>query len=675
MTIIKSVYAKGFKSFAKPTEIIFSPGFSIVLGPNGSGKSNIIDLITFVLGKSSAKEMRAERSANLIYNGGKDNEPASQAEASMVFDNSRKEFPVNTEEVKITRIVKKDGSSTYYLNDQKMNKQQILDVLSAAKIDPDGHNIVLQGDIIRFTQMKGEERRLIIEEISGISVYEDKKQKAMNELDKVQAKLTEIEIVLAERDAYLRELRKEKTQAKRFRELQEEIKSCKASVLNTYLKEKHEKRDEVEKRINEQKEKITQIENRLTETKNSINEKELELEATNKGIEEKGEKEQVELQKSIELTKSEVYKSTSRLEACELEIDRIKKRKEQLKENILDIEKRISEYNKEINNTEKIVNDLKEKELSLNKSIEKMNDGPDSNISQISSGIKEIESEIDSSDKSLSKHIGLKQTLIMSSNRLELSLQDITRKIAELQESNKEYEANLKAVDSLKKDLKEKEASTETAIKERSKITYELESLRKAISKSMEKIGSVRAKQITIKNVLSNDKAVEKILSLNDKKVYGTISQLGIVPDEYALALEVCAGQRLKSIIVDNDLTASKCIEILKTSRSGVATFLPLNKIKPKESQINKFKSIQGVIGPAIDVITFDKKFKDVFHYIFGSTLLVKDVNTSRKVGIGRVRMVTLEGDLIETSGAMIGGFRSKSISFLNSSWLSTWTP
>ena len=198
MTIIKSVYAKGFKSFAKPTEIIFSPGFSIVLGPNGSGKSNIIDLITFVLGKSSAKEMRAERSANLIYNGGKDNEPASQAEASMVFDNSRKEFPVNTEEVKITRIVKKDGSSTYYLNDQKMNKQQILDVLSAAKIDPDGHNIVLQGDIIRFTQMKGEERRLIIEEISGISVYEDKKQKAMNELDKVQAKLTEIEIVLAE---------------------------------------------------------------------------------------------------------------------------------------------------------------------------------------------------------------------------------------------------------------------------------------------------------------------------------------------------------------------------------------------------------------------------------------------------------------------------------------------
>lgn len=664
MTIIKSVYAKGFKSFAKPTEVIFPPGFSIILGPNGSGKSNIIDLITFVLGKSSAKEMRVERSANLIYNGGKDNEPASQAEASMVFDNSKKEFPVNTEEVKITRIVKKDGSSNYYLNDQKMNKQQILDVLSAAKIDPDGHNIVLQGDIIRFTQMKGEERRLIIEEISGISVYEDKKQKAMNELEKVQAKLTEIEIVLTERDAYLRELRKEKTQAKRFRELQEEIKSCKATVLHTYLKEKHEKRDEIEKKINEQKEKIAQIEDKLTETKNSINEKELDLESTNKGIEEKGEKEQVELQKSIEATKSEVYKSTSRLEACELEIDRIKKRKEQLKENILDIEKRISEYNKEINNTEKIVNELKDKELSLNKSIEKMNDGPDSNISQISSEIKEIESEIDSSDKNLAKHLNLKQTLIMESNRSELSLQDITKKIIELQASSKEYETNLKAVDLLKKDLKEKEIVIETAIKERGKITYELESLRRAISKSMEKLGSVRAKQITIKNVLSNDKAVEKILSLNDKKVYGTISQLGIVPDEYALALEVCAGQRLKSIIVDNDLTASRCIDVLKTSKAGVATFLPLNKIKPREAQLNKFKSIQGVIGSAIDVITFDKKFKDVFQYIFGSTLLVKDVNTSRKVGIGRVRMVTLEGDLIETSGAMIGGFRSKSIGF-----------
>ncbi len=664
MTIIKSVSAKGFKSFAKPTDIIFPPGFSIVLGPNGSGKSNIVDLITFVLGKSRAKELRAEKVANLIYNGGKNNEPAKMAECSIIFDNSKKEFPINTEEVIVTRIVKHDGSSTYMINEQKLNKQQFIDVLNAAKIDPDGHNIVLQGDIIRFAEMKGEERRKTVEEISGISVYEDKKQKSMNELEKVQVKLTEVEIILAERDAYLRELRKEKTQAKRFRELQEEIRSSKATILHTYIKEKQDKKEEIEKRIAEQKEKIHSIENRLSEIKKEVEQKQIELENINHNIEERGEKEQIELQKSIESTKTETYKATSRLETCESEIDKIKKRKEQLKDNIKEIENKVNDYNKEILHNEKLVSELKEKELNINKAIEKLNEDPTSNISQITNEIKEIESEIDKVDKSLVKSLNLKQTVIIECNKLELNINDLDNKIMELQKSNEEYEVVSKKLESSKEEFTKKEDELKININERNKLINDTESLRVSLNKSMERLASVRAKQITIKNTFSSNRAIERILSLNDKKVFGTISQLGLVPDQYSLALEVAAGQRLKSIIVDSEITASKCINILKETKSGVATFLPLNKIKPKEQQLSKFKSIQGVIGPAIDIITFDKKFRNIFSYVFGSTLLVKDLNTAKRVGVGRVRMVTQEGDLVESSGAMIGGFRSKSLGF-----------
>ncbi len=664
MTIIKSISAKGFKSFAKPTEVKFTPGFNLIIGPNGTGKSNIIDLITFVLGKSRAKELRAEKAANLIYNGGKNNEPAKSAECSIIFDNSKKDFPVNSEDVKATRIVKHDGSSIYMINSQKLNKQQFIDVLNYAKIDPDGHNIVLQGDITQFTQMKGDERRGVIEEISGISVYEDKKQKAMNELEKVRVRLTEVEIILAERDAYLRELRKEKTQAKRFKELQEEIRSSKATILHTYIKEKTEKRGEIEKKISEQKEKISNIENRLGEIRKDVENKQIELENINQGIEQRGEKEQIELQKNIELTKTEIYKTTNRVEICGSEIDKIKKRKEQLKENIKDIEGKISLYNKEISQNEKIIHELKEKEISINKIIEKSAQDPTSNISQISNEIKEIESEIGQVDKALTKSLNLKQAIITECNKLELNLEGLNNKIKAHQDSNKEYKAALKRLETLNNDFSEKEKLLKTKISERDKLMYETEALRNSLSKSMEKLASIRAKQITIKNSVSSNRAIEKIISLNDKKIYGTISQLGIVPDEYSLALEVAAGARLKSIIVDTEITASRCINILKETKSGVATFLPLNKIKSKEQPLSRFKPIQGVIGPAIDVITFDKKFANIFSYVFGSTLLVKDLNAARRVGVGRTRMVTTDGDLIESSGAMIGGFRSKSIGF-----------
>ncbi|MCD4666735.1 AAA family ATPase, partial [archaeon] len=143
MTVIKSISAKGFKSFAKSTEIIFGDGFNCIIGPNGSGKSNVMDLMTFVLGKISAKSMRAEKSSNLIYNGGKDKNPAREAIATIVFNNSNKKFPINDKQVKISRIIRQKGNSIYKMNDKTVNRHQILELLNTAGIDPDGHNIVL----------------------------------------------------------------------------------------------------------------------------------------------------------------------------------------------------------------------------------------------------------------------------------------------------------------------------------------------------------------------------------------------------------------------------------------------------------------------------------------------------------------------------------------------------
>src|SRR3989344_3871355 len=154
MTYITKIRLHGFKSFAKPTELEFGNNFNCIIGPNGSGKSNIMDALTFVLGNISAKSMRAEKSSNLIFNGGKKGSAMKDAEVALFFDNANKEFPVEHNPVKVSRIIKESGTSTYKVNDETVTRQQVLEFLSHAHIDPDGHNIVLQGDIIHFMEFR-----------------------------------------------------------------------------------------------------------------------------------------------------------------------------------------------------------------------------------------------------------------------------------------------------------------------------------------------------------------------------------------------------------------------------------------------------------------------------------------------------------------------------------------
>ena len=175
-TKITKLVLNGFKSFGKHTELLFGDDFNVILGPNGSGKSNVLDALCFVLGKSSSKQLRAEKSSNLIYNGGKTKQPGKEAEVSIVFDNKTKMFPIEEDEVKVTRIVRQDGASKYKINGKTKTRQEVIELLSMAKINPDGYNIILQGDIVRLVEMSPIERRQIIEEIAGIGMYEEKMQ-------------------------------------------------------------------------------------------------------------------------------------------------------------------------------------------------------------------------------------------------------------------------------------------------------------------------------------------------------------------------------------------------------------------------------------------------------------------------------------------------------------------
>jgi len=641
MTYIKKMKMNGFKSFAKPIDLPFSKDFSAVIGPNGSGKSNICDSLCFVLGRLSSKSMRAENSAKLIYNGGKKGNPAKEAYVSILFDNASGSFPANAKEIEVRRVVRHNGQSKYFINGELRTRQQILDLLAAAKINPDGHNIILQGDITHAAEMPSEERREIIEDISGISVYEDKKEKAVRELDKVESQLKEVSIVLTERGTYLKELKKDYEQASRYKELEKNINRNKATFLSMQIKQKEDKLNQVTNAINKNQAQINSINEKVSQLQTESKEKQQELAELNNSIGKSGEASQQALHKDVESLKDSLREDITRLSTLQNEVKSLNERKSQLQFSLQDSDKKVQDFQKRSSQLKEEIEKLEKQKVKREQNLSKIKEKY--NLYDLESSLTEIDSKMDEINQGNFEEKRLE--LLREKDKIELRL-SIIEKLA-----NKQQLSNL---DSLKKRFKQAAENLGRLSDEDSTILNQLSSARIKLQQIMEEHARLKTRQSMAKESSFNQ-AVNKIKSLNMQGVYGTFAELAQVPQQYSMAIEVAAGSRLNSVIVKDDDVAAKCIQYLKKNKLGTAIFLPLNKLKT--SQLSKVKEGHGL---AIDLIKFDDKFSSAFSYVLGSTIVVDDIESARKLGIGKHRMVTLDGDLVEQSGAMIGGFRAK---------------
>lgn len=665
MTRINKMVMHGFKSFAKHTEIPFGPKYNCVLGPNGSGKSNVLDSLCFVLGKSSAKGLRAEKSANLIYNGGKSRKPAKSGEVSIFFDNSEKEFPTQEKEVKITRIVKHTGQSVYKINDKTRTRQEVLDLLNIAKINPDGYNIILQGDIIRFVEMPPVERRQLIESISGISVYEDKKNKAMNELNRVAERLKETEIVLTERSTYLKELKKDRDQALKYKDMNDKIKQNKASYLKLRIDNKEAEQKSLQERIDKSNSELKMINDKIEELRSINKDKKAEIEKLAKDIEEKGEVGQVKLNKDVEELKIEVTKIHSRIDTCNSEITKIVQRKEDLKKSMKDTDEKIKLLGEEKSELQKEIDDIKKERSSISKKLESFRSKHKlDNIGDIERSVEEIDKKSDDYQKEINTLRERQHNLIREKDKISHEISSIDAKINKVLDVEKEHKKELDGLKKNKDEFKRSVLKLNKKLDQDSDISLRLNTSRKKLTSLTEDLERLKAKDVGRKELAHSNIAVKRILEQKNKisGIYGTVADLGNVSSKFSLALEIAAGTRIKSIVVEDDKVASECIKYLKSNKLGVATFLPLNKVKPRNvgKEVEKLSRSNGSHGIALDLITFDNKFKNVFSYVFGETVVVDNIDVARRLGIGAAKFVTLDGDVAETSGSMQGGFRQK---------------
>ena len=479
MAYIKKLVMQGFKSFPKKTEIPFTSGINVILGPNGSGKSNISDALCFVLGRLSIKSMRAAKAKNLIFHGTKAASHAREAFVEMVFDNSDKIFSIDNNEVSIRRIVKPNGQSIYKINNQTKTRQEVISLLAQAGIDPNGFNIILQGEIQNFVKMHTEERRKIIEEVSGISIYESRKEKSLKELKKTEEKQKEAFSILRERTSYLNNLEKERQQALKYKKLEKDINKFQASIISFDLKKRQSNIKEILESIGKKDKEINKIKKDISGFSTDIKNYEEKIIIINKKIQDATGLEQEKLNQIITGIRAEIAGLNVKIGSFEDKISSISKQRVDLNEAIRNGELELKELKKESPSNLK-----KEKEISFKK--------------------KELE-ELESRRKKF----------YITKSELKSVREKFEDKKYILQNYNNDSSFLLKEIESLANELFDKKTSQE--------IVKELQS---SLTQKKELLEKLNKRQTEIEKLsFSSEREIEK-----QDKIIDTIAKMDVCP-------------------------------------------------------------------------------------------------------------------------------------------------
>tara|TARA_A100001388_G_scaffold143552_1_gene106502 strand:- start:2809 stop:6393 length:3585 start_codon:yes stop_codon:yes gene_type:complete len=679
---INQVEFENFKSFGGSVKIPLEEGFTVVTGPNGSGKSNILDGILFCLGLANSRGMRAERLPDLINNSKVKEGKSSETFVSVKFNiedwSPREDIPpldLDEEEITISKGQKEwvvsrklrlmpggSYSSTYTSDGKQCTLPQIQRILRDISVDPEGSNVVMQGDVTRIVSMNNKERRILIDELAGVALFDSRIEQTNAKLNDVFERQERCEILENELEANKNKLEKECEKAKLYKQLK--IKLSELHDLEKILVfEKQVKHVALikEKAVEFEKNKIL-----FSKQKDSISKEILVLEEALKiliaDLKEKGEDKLIkvnsdigsinsnlrELDRISTLNKEEGIKLQNKRDEIAISKRNIEVEKNQQKnfdETLLD------KFNLEINElslkhklSRKKLSDaagesgeFSEKNIKLNNQLESLK----SIIYPIEIKKRKIEEEIIQNNIQKDEISSQINTISLEKQKL---LEANDNKEKQSNTNNQNLNNNSSAIDLLREEIN---------LLNKTKLRLNNEQLR--LEKDLSRFES-RKEAL---NETRGSLALRILLEAGLDGIHGYVAQLGEVSEKNRYALEIAAGNRLGQIVVENDNTAAQAIEILKKKKAGRLTFLPLNRMKSyrKNHALSRFQNNRepGFIDKAINLITFDEVYSDVFKYVFGDTLVFSDLQ-SAKLSQHKNRLVTLGGELLEISGAITGG-------------------
>ncbi|MFW9833341.1 MAG: chromosome segregation protein SMC [Candidatus Thorarchaeota archaeon] len=676
MVHIEKLVCKGFKSFGRESvSIKLNPGFTCIVGPNGSGKSNVIDAILFVLGQLSAKTLRANVFSDLLYSPPKPNMPpkAKSAVVELHFDNKDRKLQVDADRVVIERELDDSGKSVCRINGKVVTRSAVLDVLGAIGVDPNGYNLVLQGEIAQMVKVSPIERRKLIEEIAGISAYDEQKDRALKKLAESETNLGKVEMQLQERRRHLEKLEEDMSDARRYQNLHQQIRKHQIDILAWSTIKGKSRIETINETLAQRAEEAESLVKELVEVENGLTSTETEIEKIDHEIDQITGGDSTRVSEQYGIVSAAVSHVKGDLERAQSEFDKSDGEKTLLAEELETVQDEISHNEQVLADKTKDLTDL-EKEIAETTAeiirLEEMAERAQTAYYETTLRLQDLNNQMRHLDEGVSE---IRSTIKSDNRELGLAYEELRDATESLEKTEAEISQLKETIPEKKSEFDESEELEKSKQNEIDRLTEQLSTVdaevvesAKIVAQTKEELIKVQARQDALKEAedafLKRRRAIATILELRDagaiSGIHGTVAELGTIDPDYSVALEIAGGNRLSYVVVENEQVATDCVNVLKSEKIGRASFIPLDKIKTNAP--GKLPKDDGVIDFALNLVKFDPKMRPAFEFVFSDTIVTEDFDSAKQLGFRGQRAVSLDGDLVERSGLITGGHFQK---------------
>ena len=674
---LKSFATYGFKSFADKTELTFDKGITAVVGPNGSGKSNISDAIRWVLGEQSAKYLRGSKMEDVIFSGSSKRRALGVAEVTLNFDNSDHALDIDFEEVSLTRRLFRSGDSEYSINKKSCRLKDIVDLMADTGLGKGSMSIIGQNKIDEILNSRPEERRTIFEEAAGIAKYRLRKKEAVRRLDDTAMNLTRINDIKTEVDNQVGPLSLAAEKTAQYNALSKELRQCR---LTGFMR-KIDSIEEVRKQLDEKKAALetefsahsavlstkeaeyTKLQLELDKLSESYNQ--LQEEIKNKEL-------------ALEKLRGKQGALDERIASSQRQSERLEQRNEALSQRADELERDMQKLAAEFDELDKVraaaelnVRNLTSEKEAKEQALEEAKAHTANMQSDFFAGMQELLSlrnELRALEQEQEARVRRREALKHSIEETEAvvsGLEEEYRNVLEAQScNNNEGQLLGKEANSLQTEQAELEAKLKAALNGQQQCQRRL-----TAAETREQ--SLQKMQAAYEGFGYGIKTVLKAEEYWRENIIGVAAELLQVEDKYVTALETALGEGAQNIVTVDAQTAKTAINYLKANNAGRATFLPLDTVKPRNLSVEeeRLANLPGVCGYAVDLVQYDKQAENAIRFLLGRVLIAENIDAAlaaAKAGKFRIRVVTLEGDVVNAGGSMTGGSRKQREGYLS---------
>ncbi len=670
---VESLELDNFKSFGKKVQILFRKGFTVISGPNGSGKSNIGDSFLFVMGERSNKTVRADRLSDLIHKSSKGERQKNYCSVSIRIDTEDKSADEKDRKVEIRREVvsESDGyKSNYFINGRKVRYSEVSAMLDSFRIFLDSYSFVLQGDINNIVKMSGGERRKLLESIAGIESFDLQIDKAKFDIDTLNSNLGKLEVLEEELKGRKIALEAEREIAQKYMDLTHRLKNLKFTELSI-------QQDFLRREITSQTDQISSFENEIQELNVEVSELLAQLndlrnriDTEKENLERTGNSELKEIRQKIQDLK--ISLASNRMKSSDLK-DSVASIRSEVESNTkyqADSSRRIQWLDSNIRESEAILKDTAKKLAEKNEILKKLRESTAENskvLMNLQESIRRHDEELSVMNSELESLQEKQKELAVEKSRLNTEIASLENRIGEVEFQIKDYRWAIREINetettssesfqelnrryySLKSDLSAKRQRKDEIVRELSRLNHEYSQVQISLG----------SRGFTVNRALATILGARNSGSIQG--IIGPLKELISYDPKFRQAVEAAAGSRLNSVVVRDDGVAEECLNLLKSSRVGKLTFLPMNKMLPgrPRGKAITVRSSEGSLGYIFENLKYLDEYSNVIWYAFQDTVIVDTVRTARRY-MGGIRLVTLDGDIFEASGAISGGFTER---------------